>query len=285
MNGRHLSGYPCDAGVRLNRKRSLFVLVALFLLAEIPVFAQGKEVNLLENKSTHFIVYSDPDVPKDFVKTMLDYAERYYKELTEKLGFTLFDYWTWDNRAKIYIYADQESYVRETGQPSWSGGIAAYDQKKIWTYPRGAGFFDSLLPHELGHIIFREVIGARAVPLWLEEGVASYLEVAKRFGSEQMVMSALQGNTFISLTDLSRIDGHALRSGGNVELFYAESISVIKYLLEKFGVDRFNRLCEKIRDGRKIDDALVFAYFDIRSVEDLGKFWEQSLKMKNKTML
>jgi hypothetical protein len=237
-------------------------------------------VDFSEKKSTHFIVYSAQDVPEDFVNTMIDYAERYYNELTDKLGFTLFSYWTWDNRAKIYIYGEQESYVRETGQPSWSGGVASYDQKKIWTYPRGAGFFDSLLPHELGHIIFREVIGGHAVPLWLEEGVASYLEPAKRFGSEKMVLGSFANNTFIPLMDLSRIDGEALRLGGNVELFYAESISVIRYLIENFGVDRFNRFCEKIKDGKNMNNALATAYFDIRSVEDLGNFWEQSLREK-----
>jgi hypothetical protein len=255
------------------------VMISVLMGAGAVGLAEEK-MDFNESKSTHFIVYSAPDVPQDFINTMTEYAERYYGELTDKLGFTLFNYWTWDNRAKIYIYASQEEYVRQTGQPSWSGGAAAYEKKTIWTYPRGAGFFDSLLPHELGHIILHEVIGEREVPLWFEEGVASYSEAAKRFGSDQIIKNALANDTFMPLSDLSKIDGATLRSGTNVDLFYAEAISLITYLIDNFGVDRFNRLCEKLKDGKKMDDALAYAYFDIRNIDDLGKFWEESLRRK-----
>ena len=45
-------------------------------------------------------------------------------------------------------------------------------------------------------------------------------------------------------------------------------------------MDRFNRFCEKIKDGKNMDNALVYAYFDIRSTQDLGEFWEKSLQDK-----
>lgn len=244
---------------------------------------------MLQKKSDHFLVYYAPEVSGEFADTVLEYAEKFHNELTDKLGFRRYNYWTWDNRAKIYVYADQESYAQATKQPSWSGGAASYETKTIWTFPRDAGFFDSLLPHEIGHIIFREVIGAHRVPLWLEEGVASYLETAKRFGSEKMVLDALRDGSFIPLKTLSKLDTYALRGEHSVLLFYAEAISVISYLINNFGVDRFNRMCEKIRAGKSLDVALGYAYFDISSEEDLGELWERSLRekinLKKRTML
>jgi hypothetical protein len=242
-----------------------------------------------EKKSDHFLVYYDAEVSAEFADTVLESAEKFYNELTEKLGFRRYDYWTWDNRAKIHVYADQETYARQTKQPAWSGGAASYETKTIWTFPREAGFFDSLLPHEIGHIIFRDVIGAHRVPLWLEEGVASYLETAKRFGSEKMVMDALEDGSFVPLSTLSKMDTYALRGEHSVQLFYAESISVISYLINTFGVDRFNRMCEKIKAGKSLDAALGYAYFDISDEEDLGVLWERSLRdksgLKKRTML
>ncbi|HQP91972.1 MAG TPA: hypothetical protein PLU24_04785, partial [Candidatus Omnitrophota bacterium] len=149
-------------------KKIILLMVSCFIFSG---FSLAEEDGFTEKKSTHFIVYYK-EIPEEFADQVIEYGEKYYDELTEKLGFTRYDYWTWDKRAKIYIYPDQESYIKATGQPAWSGGVAAYDQKTIWSFPREAGFFDSLLPHELGHIIFREVIGYRQVPLWLEEGVA-----------------------------------------------------------------------------------------------------------------
>ncbi|OIO35670.1 MAG: hypothetical protein AUJ74_05495 [Candidatus Omnitrophica bacterium CG1_02_44_16] len=254
------------------------IALACYLTVCSFVYAQG----LSEKKSDHFIIYYK-DVPAEFVGTIIDYSERYYDELTIKLGFTRYDYWTWDKRVKIYVYPDQEAYLKETKQPSWSSGVAAYDQKTIWTFPRESGFFDSLLPHELGHIIFREVIGAGDVPLWLEEGVASYLEQAKRFGSDKIVLEALDNKSFIPLKELTQIDANALRGRADINLFYAESVNIISYLVDKFGTDAFNDFCKKLKDRRSLDDALAYAYFDIRSLSDLGELWEASLKDKLKS--
>ncbi len=254
------------------------ILCLLTILSLTPCVSA--ESDLSEKTSTHFIVYYK-GVPDDFVDKVIEFAERYYDELTEKLGFTRFNYWTWENRAKVYIYPDKETFQKETKQPEWAGGAASYDQKTIWTFPREAGFFDSLLPHEIGHIVFREVVGSKhEIPLWLEEGVASYMEEAKRIGAEKMVIDAIKNNTFIPLADLSKINSEALRVSSEVSLFYAESVSLITYLIEKFGVDSFNNFCQKLKDGKKFDDALGYAYFDIRNSAQLSEYWEESLREK-----
>ncbi|MEK7849992.1 MAG: peptidase MA family metallohydrolase [Candidatus Omnitrophota bacterium] len=255
--------------------KTTIIALACYLTLCSFVFSE----DFSEKKSDHFIVYYK-DVPAEFVGTIIDYSERYYNELTEKLGFTRYDYWTWDKRAKIYVYPDQETYLKETRQPSWSSGAAAYDQKTIWTFPRESGFFDSLLPHELGHIIFREVIGGRDVPLWLEEGVASYLEQAKRFGSDKIVLDAIDNKSFIPLKELTQIDAFALRQRPDINLFYAESVNIISYLIDKFGSEAFNDFCKKLKDRKSLDDALAYAYFDIRSLSQLAEMWEASLKDK-----
>lgn len=235
-----------------------------------------------EKKSTHFIVYYR-DIPEDFLENVLEYSERYYEELTEKLGFRRFNYWTWDNRAKIYIFSDKEAFEKEMNQPSWAGGMASYADKTIWTFPQESGFFDTLLPHEIGHIVFREVIGARSkVPLWLEEGVAQYLEQAKRIGADKNVINAMSEGTFIPFKELMTMTGLTLRSSGDVKVFYAEASSLVNFLIQKYGVDSFNNFCSKLKDGKAFDDALSYAYFYIRSSSDLGEAWERHLKDKLK---
>jgi hypothetical protein len=262
-------------------KKIIACLLAVLVMSALGFSRESEDFD--EKKSDHFIIYyAGKDVPLEFVDTIIEFSEKYYGELTQKLGFTRFDYWTWDKRAKIYVYADQELYLKKTSQPGWSGGAADYLGKTIWTFPREAGFFDSTLPHEIGHIIFREAIGDRYVPLWVEEGVAQYMEQAKRLGSEKTVLDAISNDTFISLEKLSLIDGNTLRQYGDVSLFYAESVNVVTFLIEKFGAYAFSSFCNKIKDGKSMDDALGSAYFDVRDVHGLSQLWENSLRDKIK---
>ncbi len=257
----------------------------VWMLAFLIVFclapAARGAVEFEETKSRHFIVYHEEGVGRDFVEATIEFAERYYGELTEKLGFVRYDYWTWDDRAKIYIYADQGSYMEDTGQPAWSGGLAAYHEKTIRVFPRGAGFFDALLPHELGHIVFHEVIGSHVVPTWLDEGVACYLEPARRFGSQKMALDAIEDGTFIPLKELHEMDPRELADDDQVELFYAESVSLLTFIVETFGIDRFNAVCDKIKEGRTFERAVKSCLFGVQDLEDLARMWEDSLKKKD----
>lgn len=235
-----------------------------------PSFAAEK---WSQSKSSHFIVYYK-DAPEDFVDNVLDTAEDYYRDITVELGFTRFGSWSWDYRCKIYIYKDMDEYIKATGQPQWSSGVTSYQEKTISTYPLAAGFFDTLLPHELGHIIFREFVGFKAdVPLWMDEGVASYQERARRWGSNQKVRQAIKDNTFIPLNELSR---RALASADKdtVELFYAEAASVVYYLITTFGRYKFENFCEELKGGKTFEQALASSYIRFDNIEGLERSWK-----------
>ena len=250
--------------------------MVLFLFAATA----AADTDFERTSSRHFEVFYEASVEESFIKEVVDFAEKYYEELTEKLGFVRYNYWTWDDRAKIYIYPDQETYVRDSGQPAWSGGVADYRNKAIWTFPRSAGFFDSLLPHEIGHIVFREVIGRHAVPVWLEEGVASYLEPARRFGAKKRVQDAMEDGSFIPLAKLNKTSPREMSDPKQIELFYAESVSLLNFLIEKFGIDRFNQVCDKIRDGKSFERAIKLTLFGVQGLDDLSRMWEDSLSRK-----
>ena len=52
------------------------------------------------------------------IKTVEQMAESYYYEISENLGFTRYEGWTWDDRAKIYIIDDlNKSWLKYLGEP------------------------------------------------------------------------------------------------------------------------------------------------------------------------
>ncbi len=226
-----------------------------------------------ELSSTHFIIYYKA-APLDFVKSVEKSAEQYYGEIAENLGYTRYESWTYDKRARIYIYNDQEDYVNSAKQFKWSHGAASVKTKEIRTFPTAHGFFDSTLPHELGHIIFREFIGFSGhVPGWMDEGVAMYQEKAKRWGANKVVKDAIKAKKFIPLNDLTHMTLYGDTPKEIVDLFYAEAASVTYYIITELGKIRFGYFCEKLKQGSSLDNALNYAFPRIKDLDELNKVW------------
>lgn len=247
-----------------------FILVLCFMQTLPIAWAQDK---WNEFKGEHFIIYYKT-APMDFIKTVDEMAETYYREITQNLGFTREKWWTWENRAKIYIYDDAQDYIANSQQSDWSHGAAMAGEKIIRTFPSAHGFFDSTLPHELGHIIFREFVGLNAVlPLWFEEGVAMFQEKAKRWGANQDVKTAAKDGSFIPLPDLSHAGLSSSTDKNFINLYYAESASVVYFLITELGEERFVRFCRKLKGGATFEDALQSVYVRFKNVEQLNKSW------------
>jgi hypothetical protein len=159
--------------------RTLLCALALFFLPAASYAAGWEEV-----KGTHFIVCYDPstvnppgsgysgDISR-FASDILDRAERYYTRIAADLGYArASEFWTWDKRVRILIYAGHAAYVASSGHPAWSHGMADYGKKEIASYAFSPRLPDSILPHELAHLIFRDFVGFKGeVPHWLDEGV------------------------------------------------------------------------------------------------------------------
>lgn len=231
-----------------------------------------------EYKREHFVIYYQ-NAPLDFVKTIEDSAESYYREIAKNMGFTRYKGWTFDERASIYVYDSPEHFVESAKGAQWAAGHANPYNKTIRTFPSAAGFFDSTLPHELGHIVFREFVGVKPrVPLWFEEGVASYQEKAKRYGSNKLVLKAMENGAFIPLHEMNsaRLSNNSTQE--TVTIFYAEAASAVYFLITEFGDYRFTRFCNKLKEGEEFEQALKNVYVRFKSVKDLNDAWVKYLK-------
>ncbi|MBU2541005.1 MAG: hypothetical protein KJ593_03790 [Candidatus Omnitrophica bacterium] len=263
--------------------RLIKISIILNLAALLLVSSLGRcEEEWSVTRSRHFILYYHEDINKGFLSKAVSSAERYYDEITDRLGFKRYEYWLWDNRAKLYIYKDRESYIKATGMPSWSGGRAIYKDKIIESFPWSKGFFEYLLPHELGHIIFREFIGFDiVVPLWFEEGVACSQE-DKRYQSKRrsQLYKALKASSLIPVTELNTIDVRQVTDEVRANLFYAQAESLVNFLLEKYGRYDFVRLCRLIRDYKDFEVALSKIFYRYKTLEDLDKDWRYYLNIK-----
>jgi hypothetical protein len=278
----------------MNRFTPHILATALFLFCCISI-SYGQDWKQLEND--HSIVYFLQD--ETFAHQVSDKAELYYKQIADDLGYARnSNFWTWDNRVKIYIYPDRDSYSKAANMPAWSEGMADYTHRQIICYAWHEGFLDGLLPHEMTHLIFRDFVGFKGqVPVWLDEGVAQWEEPLKREQVKAISKYLLNNGTLLCVEDMVNLDIRRVQSNSIVHIhsildkdqkrqflslnsddlvrtYYIEAVSLVEFLIKQYGADNFTEFCRKLRDGKSFDEALGFAYpQNITSVDDLEKEW------------
>ncbi len=253
------------------------LLLLAIVLWSFPVAAAKAEFK--EIKGDNFIIYYRDDVPTDFAENVLETASEEFKTISRTLGLARYQNWRSDKRAKITIYSDEEDYMSNAGNYKWSHGIAMTGVRVIQTYPQEHGFFDTTLPHELGHIILREIIGERAnAPIWFEEGVAMYQEKARRFGSDKKVLELIKNDQFIPLSELSNMRLYKDTDEKVVSQFYVQSASIVGYLISEFGAQKFHWFLKALSENLPFEQALSKTYLRFRSLDALNKAWVNYLK-------
>ncbi len=254
------------------RKQLIFTLLFIVLLSPKVLC---EELSWKEIKGDHFIVYY---LGKDeFATNVMRKAEEYYNTIGNDLGYERRDnFWQWENRVKLYIYPTREQFLSGTAQQDWSHGFANYQKKEIRSYEWKEGFLESLLPHELTHLIFRDYVGFDGeIPVWLDEGVAQWQEPQKKAIVRQVMRQCLAAEQGYTFKDLMTIDIRTVSLASAVELFYIESASIIEFLVSKYGADQFIFFCRQLRDGKIMDEALRFAYpAEIRDVQQMEEKWK-----------
>ncbi|MFH1190255.1 MAG: hypothetical protein V1682_06145 [Candidatus Omnitrophota bacterium] len=285
----------CPKPYALINLRRLLIAAAILLSLQVsaPALAQGWK----EAKGEHFIVYYGQD--EKFAKEVLDKAEAYYRDIASGLGYPRYsEFWLWDKRTKIYIYPDHESFLKATGQPAWSHGMADYKKKEITSYVWSEGFIESLLPHEMAHLIFRDFVGfAGQVPLWLDEGVAQWAEAAKRDFMLGLARDLLNNDFLMTINELMKINlkyvkekdvlymreivtksgdaGVVFLTGDKlIKAYYVEGFSLVDFLIHKYGSSRFAQFCRELRDGKTLEEALRASYpAHIGNLKELQSEW------------
>jgi hypothetical protein len=257
--------------VRIRKLHRAVALLGVLVLCQ-AASADGWQVL----KGKHFLVHFVKD--KAFAQKTLNEAEKYYVTITKGLGYPKHDnFWQWENRVKIYIYESRAEFRKATGAPDWAAGKANHNKKEVAGVQDARGFLAGVLPHELTHLIFRDIVGfGDDIPLWLNEGVAMWYEKGRRTPATLSVRSLLKSKKHLPLKALVLMDIRTSHNKALAGRYYDECITVVGYLLEEGGPDRFRKFCRCLRGGMTLDEALRSSYPGIiRNVGELDKAWQE----------
>jgi hypothetical protein len=132
---------------------------------------------------------------------------------------------------------------------------------------RGAEAVDvgETFKHEMVHIALDDATRGQHVPVWFNEGLAIYLSGENSLARQQTLMSATFSGRLIPFQDLDR---SFPSDTFEVNVAYAESADVMRFLMKRTDQLRFASMIERVRDGERFDRAAGEAYgSDIRKLE------------------
>lgn len=254
------------------RGGALFEAAAIFFA--LSFFACADTTEFKELKGDHFIVYYQGSEAQ--AADVLRKAEGYYRQIADDLGYVRYgNFWQWDKRVKIYFYPGRQEFLASTNQPSWSAGRADYTAKEIFGFAGSSEFLIGVLPHEIAHLVFRDFVGfVGEIPLWLDEGVAQWVERAKRAVVRAATRDLYERKQLLTLQELTRTDIRYSGDGEKAKNFYIQAASLVEFLISHYGAARFTEFCRRLRDGRSLEEGLRLAYpAQVSGFDELEKKW------------
>lgn len=182
-----------------------------------------------------------------------------------------------DEPVCIYIYASTRDLLDALIYPDvWTGGMAFpnYGVIVLGVAPDEITWGRHAIKHELSHMVIYQATYSPLsnVPAWLDEGLAMYAEGNPGPNFEYRLQTAIRENTLFSIRSIS---GRFPADYEEAELAYAQSHSLVAFLIENYGGEKMNSLLEAFSVGTSLDKALMEVYgFDS---EKLGDDWRASL--------
>ena len=199
-----------------------------------------------------------------FAQELMSAAQQALARLSQDTGAQL------KKPVRLYIYASTWDLQGAMIFPQeWTGGAAyaGYDTIAIGISTSSLNWGKRVIAHELSHIVTHQMTynPYNGLPTWLDEGLAMYAEGALEASFASSLGRAITTDSLISVRSLaspfSAISGLAIQS-------YAESFSIVEFLISQYGQDKMLTLLNTFQEGSGWDSALVKVYgFDMDGLE------------------
>lgn len=175
---------------------------------------------------------------------------------------------------KVYIYASSQDLLGAMIFPQeWTGGVAytTYGTLAIGINPGILEWGKRAIVHELAHLVTHQMTSNpyNSLPTWLNEGLSVYAEGEPEAAYNTYLNQAILQGALISVRSLSSpFSAYADQS----YLSYAQSRSLVEFLISQYGQDRMLELLDTFKQGSGYDAALMKVYgFDMDGLDALWR--------------
>lgn len=187
---------------------------------------------------------------------------------------------TSDRPIRILVYANIRD-LRVALPPNsaeWIGGGASVElgiiHASIAPGRSSASEIRRIIPHEISHmIVYQASLNPyNSPPLWLDEGLAVHNQETADVRFRPLIKDAVDNGNLISLRALN---SPFPLNAEQALLSYAESESVVNYIINAYGSKTIGALVAAFKDELSYDQVVQRVLKE--SIEDLDKEWKASL--------
>ncbi len=201
---------------------------------------------------------------KAFAQKMLDAGVEGLSRNAKQAGLKT------DAPIDLYVYPNYND-LRDAilYESSWVGGEAFPEENIVIMGTSGSdsNWDQNTVIHELTHVLVGHITFSclSYVPQWLNEGLAVYSEGPLDTQFQGPLDQAIQDDKLLTIRSIS---GAFSEVSSKADLSYAESFSIVNFLITTYGQDKMTALLIALRDGATTDEALSQTYgFNIDGLE------------------
>ncbi|MBI4180893.1 MAG: peptidase MA domain-containing protein [Chloroflexi bacterium] len=214
-----------------------------------------------------------------FVNQLMTAAQQGLASLEKNTGAQLV------RPVRIYIYASARDLQGSMVFPAeWTGGVSftEYGIIAIGIAPSNLDWGLRAITHELTHLVIHQMTfnPYNGLPTWLDEGLAVYNEGPPDPTFTALLNQAIADNQLTSVRSLS---SPFSAYGDEATLSYAESYSVVNYLITTYGQPKMLELLNTFQQGSTYDGAFQEVYGF--NMDGLYTLWKQQVIPKRASRL
>jgi len=206
----------------------------------------------------------------NFAQSLMNAGQQALVKLAKDTGATP------SKPVNIYIYGSSGDLQGAMIYPNeWTGGVAytQYGIIAIGIPLSQLSWGQGAMTHELTHLVVYQVVANpyNDLPVWLNEGLAMYNEGPLDSQFTVPLASAIATNSLFSVRSIS---SPFSAYGDKSVLSYAESYSLIDFLVSQYGSTKMLDLLNTFKQGSDWDAAFQKVYgFDMDGLNGLWKPW------------
>ncbi len=225
----------------------------------------------LTGETYSFLVYREKDPVTPKLTNILDNIHG-----SLMLDLTPFTLIAKPGKILVMLFLAKESYINYTHRPAWSGASSDLQSDTMYIIEK-TGFY-ALSVHELTHLYFDQFFLPKLSPLWLSEGMAVYMQVYTTQQRPNYVEARLrqivQTGKIIPFEQMMSAETLKDYPRDQAELWYTQAYSVVDYLLNTRSRDEFYKMCDELKKGTPLYQALYRAYgMPFNKVSTLQNVW------------
>jgi hypothetical protein len=181
-----------------------------------------------------------------------------------------------DKVINIFIYANSKDLQGSMIYPNeWTGGVAftQHNIVAIGINPTELSWGEGAMTHELTHIVIHQVVfnPYNDLPVWLNEGLAMYSQGPLTRQFTVPLKLAISQNNLISVRSIA---SPFSANSDKANLSYAESFTLVEYLVKQFGSNKMQNLLQTFKNGSTFDGAFQKVYgFDMDGLNEQWRTW------------